>query len=172
MNPNIPEYTSGKFVVHQDSILWCAYLGGIIEIQQAFLENPIGRNHLENAKGGDLSKQKITDLLIDKYDNLWITMKSWGVIYRTLSNYSFKNISRQDFQKMGFSRNEVNSVVSQQGDILWMLVESGSLFRYDIQTETLSLMPVSGVNMESRFCRPFILVRNSVICISVRIRVH
>jgi signal transduction histidine kinase/DNA-binding response OmpR family regulator/ligand-binding sensor domain-containing protein len=151
VNPNIPEYTSGKFVVHQDSILWCAYLGGIIEIQQAFLENPIGRNHLENAKGGDLSKQKITDLLIDKYDNLWITMKSWGVIYRTLSNYSFKNISRQDFQKMGFSRNEVNSVVSQQGDILWMLVESGSLFRYDIQTETLSLMPVSGVNMESRF---------------------
>lgn len=160
VNSDIPEYTRGKFIVHQDSILWCAYLGGVIEIQQPFSEHPIGRNHLENTKGGDLSKQKITDLLIDRYDNLWITMKSWGVIYRTLSNYSFKNISRQDFQKMGFSRNEVNAVVRQGDDILWMLVESGSLFRYDTRTEELSLMPVTGINMESRFLQTIYLDRD------------
>lgn len=159
-NANIPELTDGKFVVHKDNTLWCAYPGGIIEIQQAFSKTPVVRNHLENTQGRDFSKQRTTALLIDKYDNLWITMKSWGALYRTLSNYSFKNISRQDFQKMGFSRNEINAVVEQSNHVLWMLVEAASLFRFDLPAEKLTLVPISGVNMESRFLQTIYLSKD------------
>lgn len=151
LDSDIPESTSGKFVVHKDSILCCTYWGGLFEIQQPFSQFPLVHNYLENIQGGDLSKQKNTGLLIDKYDNLWVTMQSWGVLYRSLSDYSFKNVSRQDFQKLGFLRNEINALVGLSDHTLWMLVESGSLFRYDLKTEQLSFIPITGVNTESRF---------------------
>lgn len=160
ISPKLAESRGGKFAVHKDNVLWCAYSGGLVEIQDPFSQQPVVRDHLENTKGSELSKLKATALFIDKYDNLWVTLKSWGVFYRTLSNYSFKNISNPDFQKIGFSRNEI-SAVAWQNDAIWMLVEYGSLFRYDVATEKLTLVSIPGVDMESRFLQTLCMSKDN-----------
>ena len=63
-----------------------------------FSETPSIQEYLKNARDDKQSMQKIRDLLIDKYNNLWIATSSWGIYYRTLSNPLFKNLSNVDFR--------------------------------------------------------------------------
>lgn len=141
-NPRISTYTDGKFIVSKEGTLWCAYSEGIFEMRYPFSESPSIREYLRNTKGDNQSAQKIKDLLIDQYNNLWVATSSWGVFYRTLSKSLFKNISKSDFGEMGFSQNEIVSVTGQENGIIWLIVEYASLFRYDPQTEYLSLVPI------------------------------
>lgn len=148
-NPKIPMFTNGKFTVSKDGTLWCAYSEGIFEVRYPFSEEPSIREYLRNTRDDHQSAQKIKDLLIDQYDNLWVATNSWGVFYRTLSKSLFKNISQPDFREMGFSQNEIVSVTGQKDGTIWMIVEYASLFRYDPQTERLSLIPLPKDNSQT-----------------------
>lgn len=145
----IPTYTNGKFIVSKEGTLWCAHSKGIFEIQSPFSDTPSIQEYLRNAKNDNQFALKIKDLLIDKYNNLWVTTNSWGVFYQTLSKPLFKNLSKQDFKEMGFSQNEIASVTGQANGVIWMIVEYASLFRYDPQTEELSLIPLQKDNSKT-----------------------
>lgn len=151
IDPKIPEYTNGQFIVGKDGTLWCAYLEGVFEVKYPFSETPSVKEYLRNTEGDKLSAQKIRHLLIDRYDNLWVASNSWGVFYRTLSKSFFKNISKADFRKMGFSQNEIVSVTGQENGIIWMIVEYANLFCYDPQTEKLSLVPLPRDNRQALY---------------------
>lgn len=142
INSDIPIYTEGKFTVSKDGTLWCAYLEGIFEVKYPFSEMPSIRKYLNNTQDDKQSAQKIKELLIDQYNNLWVATNSWGIFYRTLSKSLFKNISRSDFREMGYLQNEIVSVTEQKDSIIWMIVEYASLFRYNPQTEQLSFVPL------------------------------
>lgn len=140
INSKIPTYTNGKFIVGKDGSLWCGYLEGIFEVRYPFSETPSIQEYLKNARDDKQSMQKIRDLLIDKYNNLWIATSSWGIYYRTLSNPLFKNLSNVDFREMGLSQNEIISVTGQEDGTVWMVVEYANLFRYVPQTGQLDLV--------------------------------
>ena len=142
INSKIPVSTNGPFIVSKDGTLWCAYLEGIFEVQYPFSETPSIREYLRNTQDDKQSAQKIKDLLIDRYNNLWVATNSWGVFYRTLSTSFFKNVSRSKFRKMGFSQNEIVSVTGQDNGIIWMIVEYANLFCYDPQAEQLLHVPL------------------------------
>ena len=141
ISPHIPSFTKGKFIVTREGTLWCSYTEGIFEVKNPFSEKPSIHEYLRNSRNGNQSALKIRDMLIDRYDNLWVTATSWGVFYRALVDSFFKNISREDFQGMGFLQNEIVSVTGGQPDgTLWMIVEYASLFRYNPQNGELSLI--------------------------------
>lgn len=142
INHKIPTYTEGRFIVGKDGNLWCGYLEGIFEVRYPFSETPSIQEYLKNTRDEKQSMQKIRDLLIDKYNNLWIATSSWGIYYRTLSNSLFKNLSNVDFREMGFSQNEIISVTGQEDGTIWMIVEYANLFRYVPQTGQLALIPL------------------------------
>lgn len=142
INPQIPAFTTGPFTVEDNGILWCGYAEGIFQVEYPFTENPSIRTYLKNNKQSALSAQKIRELFIDKYQNLWITTESQGVYYRKLAKSSFKNISQELFSEMGFSQNEIVSVTGQEDGTIWLIVEYASLFHYNPQTEELTLHPL------------------------------
>lgn len=142
IDSKIPTNTDGKFIVGKDGTLWCGYLEGIFEVRYPFSETPSIQEYLRNVRDDKQSMQKINDLLIDQYNNLWIATSSWGVYYRTLSKSLFKNISNVDFREMGFSQNEIVSITGQDDGTVWMIVEYANLFRYDPQTDQLTLIPL------------------------------
>lgn len=142
IHPRIPAITNGKLVVSEEGGLWCGYSAGIFEVQQPFSSHPVVREYLRNTQGDNLSTQKIEDLQIDKYNNLWVATNSWGVFYRPLSKSLFTNISTADFQEMGFSQSEIVSVTGQKDGTNWMIVEYGSLFRYRPRTGELTFIPL------------------------------
>lgn len=148
-NSRIPAITNGKLIVSKEGNLWCAYPAGIFEMQQPFSNKPTVREYLRNTQGDDQSTQKIRDLLIDKYNNLWVATTSWGVFYRSLSKSLFKNIPASDFQEMGFSQNEIVSITGQEDGTNWMIVEYASLFSYQPQTGQLSLVPLQKASSEA-----------------------
>ncbi|WP_455612018.1 response regulator [Bacteroides clarus] len=160
VNARIPVYTEGKFTVSKEGTLWCAYAEGIFEVQYPFSENPSIREYLRNSRNNNLSAQRIADLQIDNYNNLWVATSSWGIFHRTLSKSFFKNISRPDFRELGFSQNEISSVAVQEDGIIWMIVEYASLFRYDPQTEALSLIPLPKDNSRTVYYQNLEISRN------------
>lgn len=151
IDSKIPVYTNGKFTVSKEGTLWCAYSEGIFEVRYPYSEKPTIREYLRNARDNQQSAQRINDLLIDRYDNLWVVTSSWGVFYRTLSKSLFRNISKPDFREMGFSQNEIASVTGQEEHIIWMIVEYASLFRYDTRTEQLSSVPLPKDNSRTTY---------------------
>lgn len=138
----IPPFTKGKFIVTREDALWCSYTEGVFEVKNPFSEKPSIQEYLRNSQNGNQSALKIKSMLVDRYDNLWVTASSWGVFYRALSDSFFKNISKQDFQGMGFLQNEIVSVTGQQDGTLWMIVEYASLFRYTSHNGQLSFVPL------------------------------
>lgn len=142
INPKIPALTNGKFTVGKDGTLWCAYSEGIFEVRYPFSEEPSIREYLRNTRDDYQSAQKIKEMLIDRYNNLWVATSSRGVFYRTLSKSFFKNLSQSDFGKLGFSQNEIVSITGQENGTIWMIVEYASLFCYNPQTERLSIIPL------------------------------
>lgn len=141
-NAKIPSFTKGEFIVTGEETLWCAYSEGVFEVQQPFSASPAIYDYLKNSRNSSLSTIKIKDMLIDKYENLWVTTNSWGVFYRNLSKSFFKNFSKQDFLEMGFFQNEIVSVTGQKDGTLWMIVGYASLLSYDPKTEQFSLIPL------------------------------
>lgn len=142
ISTRIPSFTSGEFIVSPKGNLWCAYSEGIFEVQHPFSAQPVIHEYLKNSRSESLSAVKIRSMLIDKYDNLWVTANSWGVYYKTLSRSFFKNLSRPDFQEMGFLQNEIVSVTGAMDGPLYIIVEYASMFRYDPHTNQLSLIPL------------------------------
>ncbi len=149
ISPKIPIYTNGKFIVGKDGILWCAYSEGIFEVEHPFSETPSIRKYLQNNRDGALSAQKVKDLLIDKYNNLWVATHSWGIFYHPLSKSFFRNISQVDFSEIGFSQNEIVSVTGQKDGTIWLIVEYANLLKYDPQRESLTKMPLSLDGMQT-----------------------
>lgn len=160
INPEIPAYTKGKFIVTREGTLWCAYTEGVFEVKNPFSERPTIYKYLQNSQNSSLSALRIKDLLIDRYDNLWITANSWGVFYRALSESFFKNISKTDFQGMGFLQNEIVSVAGQPDGTLWMIVEYASLFRYNPQNKQLSLIPLPKIDSRGIYYQKILVSRN------------
>lgn len=149
INPKIPAYTNGEFTVGKEGTLWCAYAEGIFEVQYPFSETPSIRKYLQNAQNDSQSAQRMKELLIDSYNNLWVATSSWGVFYHPLSQSFFKNISQANFKEMGFSQNEIVSITGHKDGSIWMIVEYASLFKYDPQTEKLMKMPLQRDNSQN-----------------------
>ncbi len=144
IHPNIPEKTSGQFIVDEkNGDLWCAYWAGLFCISQPFTENISVKNYFHNTADIQLSKIGITSLLLDQFNNIWVGMNSLGLHYKSLYNLPFNQIAKEKFLKKGYFRNEVVAVKKQEPDILWMIIENSSLFRYNEHTEELSLIPLS-----------------------------
>lgn len=127
-----------RFVVTTDGNWWCLDNTGLIEIRAPFSGHPSADEYLRKSSSGNPSIQRLTDLLIDKYNNLWVTASSWGVVYHSLSKSSFNTLSEERFSKEGLSRNEVVSVAESKDGTVWMIVEYGNLFRYDMQADRLA----------------------------------
>lgn len=142
INSEIPMYTSGEFVVDKEGSLWCAYQKGFFEIQHPFSGVPAMRQYLQDNPGDNLSALKIKDLLIDRYDNLWLGTYSWGVYCHPLSRSFCKNLSLTDFQKAGLSQSEIVSITGSEDGTLYMIVGYTNIFKYIPQTEHLSKLPI------------------------------
>ena len=141
LNAQIPKYTNGYFIVSDNGTLWCCYGGGVFEVQYPFSETPSAKFYLNNEKEGR-SVKKINDLMIDKYDNLWVAASSLGVYYHALSKPFFNNLSSADFNLIGLDQNEVVSITGGAEGVYYMIVEYGSLLAYDINTEHLFYIPL------------------------------
>lgn len=138
INSKIPLHTSGRIVATQDGELWCAYQEGVFKVEYAFSEVPVVHEYLHNTRDEKRSAQKIKDMLIDRFNNLWIATGSWGVYYCTLAQPLFKNLTRDDFEPMGFTQNEIVSITSREDGIIYMIVEYANLLSYDTNNERLT----------------------------------
>lgn len=145
INPEIPDNTSGIFTVGKNETLWCSYFGGIFEVTDPFTGNGTITPYLENNPNINFSLTRIKSLFIDKFNNLWVSMASKGVYFRSLSSTPFHYLSNAKFRNAGFSKNEITSVAVQDNKALWMIVEGGSLYYYDLKTHKLDLvsLPIS-----------------------------
>lgn len=141
------------FVIGKNEDLWCAsQLGHIIEVQHPFSTSPIVRQYLSNNNANpNLSKLKIQALFLDKYDNIWAATMGWGVFHRPRVLSPFYNISNRQFQEMGFTQNQINSVTKERNGNIWMLVERSSIFYYNSKKEKLTHISMPELNIESNF---------------------
>ena len=139
-NPEIPNDTYGAFTVGRDETLWCSYFGGIFEVKHPFTPNKTINQYLENNPNINLSQIRINSLFIDKYQNLWIPTMSKGLYCHPLSSTPFHYLSNSKFRTSGFSVNEISSVAVHGSEALWMIIEGGSLFYYDMKKEKLELI--------------------------------
>ena len=142
IHPQIPLHTRGCFIVSKEGTLWCAYSEGIFEVRYPFSEKPFIQIYLRNSHGDKQSAQKVKNLQIDQYNNLWVATNSKGVFYRTLSKSLFRNISERDFKEIGLLKNEIMAVTGQKDGTIWMIAEYANLFCYNPQTEQLSFVPL------------------------------
>lgn len=144
IHPDIPAKTSGHFIVDErNGDLWCAYWAGLFHISQPFTENISVKNYFHNTADIQLSKIQITSLLLDQFDNIWVGMNSLGLHYKSLYPLPFYQIAKEKFLRKGYFRNEVIAIKKQEPNILWMIIENSSLFRYNEHTEELSLIPLN-----------------------------
>lgn len=138
VNPIIPNEISGLFTVDNRGHLWCTYSGGLFEVEKPFDSRPTIKTYLGNNKNTHLSMTHITSLLIDSYNNLWISMMNWGVNYKTLHQSPFQEIPTEQFEKLGLKKNVILALEESDNRELWMLVEGGGLFRYYLNKSQLS----------------------------------
>lgn len=151
VDKSIPEETKGCFLISDQGSIWCAYEEGLFEIQYPFSERPSARTYLKNVKDERRSTQKIKDMLIDRYKNLWVATASQGVYYHVLSEPFFRNVSNADFSSLGFSQNEIVSITGGDDGIFYMIVEYGSLLSYDIDKEELVYIPLQDKLKKNRY---------------------
>lgn len=130
------------FTVTPTGDLWYKENKGLIEIHAPFSGQPLYRSYLSSTLPNSLSALRITDLLIDSSDNLWVTTLSQGVFYHNLSTSPFQTISDEEFRKAGFAQREVVAVTEQANGTLWMITEYHNLFKYDPQSEILERVPI------------------------------
>lgn len=142
INPVIPNETLGIFAIDNNENLWCTYSGGVFEVRNPFSEHPSILTHLENNKNINLSKTQITSLLIDRYNNLWITMMNWGVNYKSLDESLFQQIPTGQLEQLGLKKNVVLALEEGSNQMLWFLVEGGGLFCYDPIKDKISRFEV------------------------------
>lgn len=140
---DIPEKTIDNFFVDERTgDLWCPYWGGLFHISEAFTDRAAVRTYFRNTENVRLSKIKITSILLDRYDNLWVGTSGLGVYFRPLRPLPFHGIAREKFFEKGFYRTEVSAITRHPDGKLWMIMESGSLFCYNETTEELILKPL------------------------------
>lgn len=135
LNSAIPNTTSGVFMADHDGTLWCTYFGGVFKVTHPFTEKAAISIYLGNNKNINFSQNKISSLFIDSYHNLWVPMMNKGLYYCSLLPSFFHSIPIQNLSDMGYSRSEITAVAAQEDIALWMIVEGGSLLRYDRRTE-------------------------------------
>lgn len=131
-----------NFVVTSLGDILCNSSNGITEIKRPYSEMPTYHKHIEGNYPYDVSVLRITDMLIDKYNSLWITCTSRGVFYKNLSESFFKTLSFNDFRKSGLAQNEIVSVCEDENGFLWMIVDYRSLFRYDPINDSVTKITV------------------------------
>ena len=136
-DPEIPPYTDSQLIIDKDGTLWGAYTGGVFEICCPFSDQPEVKKHLRSSDQSNRSMQKISQLLIDSYNNLWVATNSWGVFYRSLHTSMFHNLSQEDFHNQGLNRNEIVAITGADDDNVYLLVEYASLFKYQVKTDKL-----------------------------------
>lgn len=141
----IQQNAAYPFIVTPTGDLWYKENNGLTEIHAPFSGHPLYRNYLDPTLSNSLSALRITDLLIDASNNLWVTTLSQGVFYHNLSTSPFQTISDEEFRKAGFAQSEVAAVTEQANGILWMITEYHNLFKYDPQSEKLERIPI-GLN--------------------------
>lgn len=139
----IPQYTSGVFIVDKEGTLWCTYFGGLFKVASPFTENASVYVYLDNDKNINFSQSRIVSLFIDTYDNLWVPTMNRGLYYCSLKTSPFQYISKQKLLDVGFSRYDVNAIVTQDNVALWMIMEGGSLLRYDMEKGIVERIPLS-----------------------------
>lgn len=135
--------SNNYFTVTANGDLWCASNNGITEIKRPYSNNPTFHKHLDSSSTHDMSVLRINDILIDKYNGIWIASNSRGIFYKTLSDSFFKTISYDEFRKHGFSQNEIVSMCENSDGSIWMVVEYGSIFRYDPSNDIVTKIPVN-----------------------------
>lgn len=141
----IPQNTSGVFIVDRDGTLWCTYFGGIFKVVRPFTGNAVVHVYLGNNKNVNFSQSRIPSLFIDTYNNLWVPTMNRGLYYCSLLPFPFHYIPRQKLLDLGFSNNEISAIMAQEGVALWVILDGGSLLRYDIGKEKIEriLLPVT-----------------------------
>lgn len=143
IHQDIPEKTAGYLMVDENTgDLWCAYWAGLFCVNHPFTSEATVSTYFRNTENMSLSKVNITSLLLDCYGNLWVGMSSWGLYFKSLYPLPFYQVPKEKFLEKGYSRSEVVAVDRQEPDIVWMIIESGSLFRYDEKKKELSLVPL------------------------------
>lgn len=145
------KFGNSCFAITDKGGLWFADSYGLVEVVSPFSGNPQVHEYLRSASRDGLSARRINGMLIDNYDNLWITTGSWGVFYRSLSESAFHTLSEDRFRNLGFSQCEISAVCEQRDGMVWMLVEYGSLFRYWPDTDRLERMELKMVDEKRLF---------------------
>ncbi|MFR8655611.1 MAG: response regulator [Bacteroides caccae] len=136
LNPKIPNSTNGTFITKDDKTIWFSYFGGIFKVDQPFTPKENINIYLSNNNNVNFSQARVTSLFIDTYNNLWISTLNKGLYYRSLSPSPFHSISNKKLSNIGYPESEISSVVVQDNTAIWIIVEGGSLVRYDIKNET------------------------------------
>lgn len=135
-NPNIPVNTHGFFITKDDETLWCSYFGGLFEVNKPFTPNANINIYLGNEKNTNSSLVRINSLFIDTYNNLWVPASNKGLFYRSLCLSPFHCIPNKLLSDIGYSKSEISSIAVQENTAIWMIVEGGSLVRYDMKSQT------------------------------------
>lgn len=145
-DPDLYNISNNNITVTENGDLWCAGNNGIIEIKRPYSSNPTFHKHLNNSSTNDMSVLRINDILIDKYNSIWIASNSRGIFYKNLYDSFFKTISNDEFRKHGFSQNEIVSICEDPDGFIWMIVEYGSLFKYDPSNDCITRFPIKRPN--------------------------
>lgn len=141
INPAIPKHTNGCFLIDNNETIWCSYFGGILKVDNPFAQGTTIRSYLANNKNINFSQGKITSLLIDTYNNLWIPMASRGVYYRSLQPSPFHSVPDEIQEDFGVSKSEISSIAIENNTAIWIIIEGGRLIRYDIKKKDIT--PIS-----------------------------
>ncbi len=129
---NIPQKTSGKITVDANETLWVISQNGLIEINKPFSE-PKGQLHkkvFEDPRS--ISTNFLSNLFVDKNNNLWIGTWGGGVNFLSFNNPLFNLIKYTP--KSNFTLNDqfVKAVDKDADGTLWILTQKGGLNHYDI----------------------------------------
>lgn len=143
LNTDLSFTTNYSFTVFSSGDLWCCGKNGITEIRKPYSSNPTFHRYLDSPLSNDVSLLRTTDILIDKFNNLWLSSTSKGIFYRNLNESFFQTLSNEDFRKLGLSQNEIVSVCKHPDGTIWMIVEYGSLFTYNKELDKLEKIQIS-----------------------------
>lgn len=130
------------FTVSKDGDAWCGANEDILEIKAPFSANRMCLRYLNESNSSDMSALRISDFLVDIYNNVWIATQSKGVYYRSLSEPFLRTVSYEDFRRIGIHGSEVLAVCEHSDGTVYMIAEYRNLLRFHPKSGKMERLPL------------------------------
>jgi len=133
------------FTVSPEGDLWCGSNRDVVEIKYPFSGHPVCRRYLGDDGTDDMFVLRPSAFFVDIYNNVWITTRSRGVYYGSLSDSFLSTVSYDDFRRSGLYGSEVLSVCEHPDGSVYMLAGYRNLLRYFPATGKMERIVLHGI---------------------------